>query len=283
MTTPIDASSESRGAAARLQGPRSPRCPWFTLGFLLACAVVCVATPLLAPHAAGDVLGGNWEPPSRLAWLGTDNLGRDMFSRLLWSTRTTLTLALFAVLFASLTGGVAGLVAGLRGGWLDTMLARLTDVLMSIPTLVFALVALSVVTPGALSLCIVVGLLEGLRLFRVTRALAASVSQLDYVDVARLRGDRLATLIVREVLPNIATPLVAELGLRLVFAVLLIATLSFLGLGLPPPATDWGSLAKDNKDGVLFGVSAALFPGLLIAAFSLSVNRLLEWGTRRGR
>ncbi|MBE0631488.1 MAG: ABC transporter permease [Burkholderia vietnamiensis] len=283
MTTPTDASYESRVTAARLQGPRPPRRPWLALGFLLACAVVCVAAPLLAPHAADDVSGGNWETPSRLAWLGTDNLGRDMLSRLLWSTRTTLTLALLSVLFASLTGGVAGLVAGLRGGWLDTVLARLNDVLMSIPALVFALVALSVVTPGALTLCIVVGLLEGMRLFRVTRALAASVSPLDYVDVARLRGDRLATLIVREVLPNIATPLVAELGLRLVFAVLLIATLSFLGLGLPPPATDWGSLAKDNKDGVLFGVSAALFPGLLIAAFSLSVNRVLEWGTRCGQ
>ncbi|CAG9202253.1 Peptide/nickel transport system permease protein [Paraburkholderia tropica] len=279
MTTPTDAASARHVTAARLRGPRRP---WLALAFLLACAAICVAAPLLAPHAVDDVIGGNWEPPSRLAWLGTDNLGRDMLSRLLWSTRTTLTLALLSVLLAALTGGAAGLVAGLRGGWIDSVLARLNDVLMSIPALVFALIALSVVTPGALTLCIVVGLLEGMRLFRVTRALAASVSPLDYVDVARLRGDRLATIIVREVLPNIATPLVAELGLRLVFAVLLIATLSFLGLGLPPPATDWGSLAKDNKDGVLFGVSAALFPGLLIAAFSLSVNRVLEWRTRRG-
>jgi peptide/nickel transport system permease protein len=169
----------------------------------------------------------------------------------------------------------------LRGGYVDSALSRINDVFMSIPTLVFALVVLSVVPSGAATVCLVVAALEAMRIFRVARALAADAGALDYVEVARLRGEGSIALIFREVLPNVAQALVAEFGLRLVFAVLLISTLSFLGLGLQPPATDWGSLAKENKDGVLFGVWAALIPGAAIALLSLSINALLDWISHR--
>ena len=255
--------------------------PYLSLAFLLACTLLVLLAPWLAPHGINDIVGGNWDGPSSQAWLGTDNLGRDALSRLIFGTRTTLGLAALSTVLAFATGGVLGLLAGLRGGYVDSALSRINDVFMSIPTLVFALVVLSVVPPGATTVCLVVAALEAMRIFRVARALAADAGALDYVEVARLRGEGSIALIFREVLPNVAQPLVAELGLRLVFAVLLISTLSFLGLGMQPPATDWGSLAKENKDGVLFGVWAALIPGAAIASLSLSINALLDWISHR--
>ncbi|XAH25344.1 ABC transporter permease [Xylophilus sp. GW821-FHT01B05] len=257
------------------------RTPYLSLAFLLACALLVLLAPWLAPHGINDIVGGNWDGPSSQAWLGTDNLGRDALSRLIFGTRTTLGLAALSTVLAFATGGVLGLFAGLRGGHVDSALSRINDVFMSIPTLVFALVVLSVVPSGAATVCLVVAALEAMRVFRVARALAADAGALDYVEVARLRGEGSIALIFREVLPNVAQALVAEFGLRLVFAVLLISTLSFLGLGLQPPATDWGSLAKENKDGVLFGVWAALIPGAAIALLSLSINALLDWISHR--
>ena len=250
--------------------------PYLALGFLLACATLVLFAPWLAPHAVNDIVGGNWDGPSAQAWLGTDNLGRDAWSRLIFGTRATLVLATLSTLLAFATGGVAGLFAGVQGGWFDTVLSRTNDVLMSIPALVFALVVLSVVPPGAVTVCLVVANLEAMRIFRVTRALAADAGALDYVEVARVRGEGSIALIFREVLPNVARPLIGEFGLRIVFAVLLISTLSFLGLGMQPPATDWGSLAKENKDGVMFGVWAALVPGVAIGLLSLSINAVLD-------
>jgi peptide/nickel transport system permease protein len=259
------------------------RRPYSSLAFLLLCALLVVAAPWAARHGVNDIVGGNWDGPSSQAWLGTDNLGRDAWSRLIYGTRTTLVLAAVSTALAFASGGLLGLLAGVLGGWLDAVLARGNDVLMSIPTLIFALVVLSVVPPGAATVCLVVAVLEAMRIFRVTRSLAAGAAALDYVEVARLRGEGVVALIFREVLPNIARPLIAEFGLRIVFAVLLISTLSFLGLGLQPPATDWGSLAKENKDGVLFGVWAALIPGAAIGLLSLSINAVLDWLAQRRR
>jgi peptide/nickel transport system permease protein len=259
------------------------RTPYLSLAFLLLCALLALGAPWLARHGVTEIVGGNWDGPSALAWFGTDNIGRDAWSRLVYGARNTIGLGLLSTLLAFASGGLLGMLAGVAGGWLDTVLSRSNDVLMSIPSLIFALVVLAVTPPGALTVCLVVAALEGIRIFRVTRALAADVAVLDYIEVARLRGEGIAVLIFREVLPNIARPLIAEFGLRLVFAILLISTLSFLGLGLQPPATDWGSLAKENKDGVLFGVWAAMIPGASIGLLSLSINAVLDWLAHRGK
>ncbi|KAF1021998.1 MAG: putative D,D-dipeptide transport system permease protein DdpC [Paracidovorax wautersii] len=237
---------------------RARLAPWLWLAPVLAIVLVTLATPWLAPHEASAVVGGGWSEPSAQAWLGTDNLGRDLLSRMLWGARTTLGIALAATVLAFVAGGGAGLVAGVAGGSFDRVASWLNNVFLSIPTLVCALVVLSLVPANLLSLTLLVAFLESLRIFRVARALAIDRANLDYVMVARMRGESMVWIIGREILPNAALPLLAEFGLRLAFAVLLIASLSFLGLGLPPPATDWGSIAKENRDGILFGVWAAL-------------------------
>ena len=255
------------------------RIPYVSLMLLGLFVALIALAPWLAPHGVDDIVGDNWAGPAPFAWLGTDNLGRDTWSRLVYGTRTTIGLAVLSTSLAFIAGGGMGVFAGLHGGRIDAVLSRINDVLMSIPTLVFALIVLSVAPSGATTVCLVVAVLEGMRIFRVTRALSADTAALDFVEVARLRGEGSIALIVREILPNIVRPLVAEFGLRFVFAVLLISTLSFLGLGLQPPTTDWGSLAKVNKDGVLFGIWAGLIPGAAIALLSLSVNTLLDWLT----
>ncbi|QDQ88448.1 ABC transporter permease [Alcaligenaceae bacterium SJ-26] len=243
---------------------------------VIALGIVAMGAPWLAPYAPNQVIGASWDVPSASHWLGTDNLGRDLLSRMIWGARTTLGIALMATLLAFVTGGTAGLLAGAQGGALDRIASWLNNVFLSIPTLVFALVVLSLVPAGILSLTLLVAFLEALRIFRVARALAAECACLDYVMVARMRGESRWWIICREILPNVALPLLAEFGLRLSFAILLIASLSFLGLGLPPPATDWGSIAKENRDGILFGVWAALVPGAIIALLALLIHALIE-------
>lgn len=255
---------------------RARLAPWLWLAPVLAIALVTLATPWLAPHEASTVVSGGWSEPSVQAWLGTDNLGRDLLSRMLWGARTTLGIALAATVLAFVAGGGAGLIAGVAGGAFDRIANWLNNVFLSIPTLVCALVVLSLVPANLLTLTLLVAFLESLRIFRVARALAIDRAQLDYVMVARMRGESMAWIIGREILPNAALPLLAEFGLRLAFAVLLIASLSFLGLGLPPPATDWGSIAKENRDGILFGVWAALVPGAVIAAIALLIHSVVE-------
>lgn len=253
---------------------RSPH--WCWLWPLLLLAMLAALLPWLAPYEANQVVDGGWAPPSAQSWLGTDNLGRDLLSRLLWGAQTTLGIALAATLLAFVFGAGLGLWAGVRGGRFDRCASWINNVFLSIPTLVFALVVLAWVPASVLSLTLLLGFLESLRIFRVSRALAQDRAELDYVQVAHLRGESTAWIIVREILPNIALPLLAEFGLRLVFAILLIASLSFLGLGLPPPATDWGSIAKENRDGILFGVWAALVPGAVIASMALLIHWVVE-------
>ncbi len=129
----------------------------------------------------------------------------------------------------------------------------------------------------ALVIVLVIALLDATRVFRVSRSIAADIVVMDYVEAAQLRGEKLVWIMAREILPNAISPLLAEISLRFVFAVLFLSTLSFLGLGIQPPTPDWGGMVKDNKDGIVFGVSAALIPGAMIAALSISVNLVADW------
>lgn len=249
------------------------------LGIVLTSAFVLSAifAPLLAPYPLDAAVGGVWEDPSAKYWLGTDTIGRDILSRLIYGGQITIFVALASSLLAFSLGSFLGFLAAVRGGWADQVLSRIVDLVMSVPSLIVALVMLSVLPLNLTVLILVMGLLDSTRVFRLSRAVAMDIAVMDYVEAARLRGEGQSWVIFREILPNALSPLVAEFGLRFIFAVLFISTLSFLGLGIQPPLADWGGMVKENKDGLIYGKAAALMPAMAIAALAISVNLVADW------
>jgi len=263
---------------------RTKRSQWLAaIGFggIAFFVFIAIFANWLAPHPISEVVGTVWQGPTREALLGTDNIGRDLLSRLIWGTRLTLSIAAAATILAFLIGVPLGFLAALTRGWPDQLLSRSNDLLMAIPTLIFALVVLAVLPKSVFILIAVMAVLEATRVFRVSRAIALDVVVLDYVEIARLRGESKGWIIFNEILPNALSPLLAEFGLRFVFSILFLSTLSFLGLGVQPPIADWGSLVKENKDGLMFGVFAALIPGATIAVLAISVNFVVDWILQR--
>lgn len=259
------------------QVARAPLSAKFGLLIILLYIAVAVFAPLLAPYGETQVVGEGFAPWSGQFLLGTDNLGRDMFSRLVYGARNTLGIAFLTTTLAFLLGGLSGLVAAIKGGWIDQGLSRVVDVLMAIPQLIFALLILSVVGTNATSLVLVIALLDSTRVFRLSRAVAMTVMVQDFVEAARLRGEGLWWLVTREVLPNAAAPLIAEFGLRFCFVFLFISALSFLGLGIQPPTADWGSMVRDNAVLITFGDISPLLPALAVALITVSVNFVVDW------
>lgn len=249
------------------------------LGLLLTGAFVLVAVlaPWIAPHPAAEVVGDVWAPASAKFWLGTDNLGRDLLSRMVYGARVTLMIAGLATALSFVMGATLGIVAAVSGGWLDQTLSRGVDLLMAIPTLIFALVVLAVLPSTVTILVLVMGTLDATRVFRLSRAVAADLNVMDFVEAARLRGEKTSWIVFSEILPNALTPLVSELGLRFIFAVLFLSALSFLGLGVQPPDADWGAMVKENKEGIVFGIPAALIPAAAISVLTISVNLVADW------
>lgn len=231
----------------------------------------------IAPYPLDAVLGKVWEPPSEQFLLGTDTIGRDILSRLIYGGQITIFVALVSSLLSFGLGSFLGFLAAVRGGWVDQVLSRMVDLVMAIPSLIVALVVLSVLPINLTVLILVMGLLDSTRVFRLSRAVAMDIAVMDYVEAAKLRGEGQMWVIFREILPNALSPLVAEFGLRFIFAVLFISTLSFLGLGIQPPLADWGGMVKENKDGLVYGKAAALMPALAIAALAISVNLVADW------
>lgn len=239
--------------------------------------LMAIFAPWLAPYGMAEIVGGVWEPRSAAHWLGTDGIGRDMLSRLIWGGRTTIFVAVAATILSFSLGTIMGFTAAVAGGWVDQALSRFVDLVMSIPSLIFALVVLSVMPVTLPILILLMGLLDSTRVFRLSRAVAVDITVMDYVEAARLRGEGRIWIIFREILPNALSPLVAEMGLRFIFMVLFITTLSFLGLGVQPPLADWGGIVQENKDGLLFGIPAALYPAFTIATLAISVNLVADW------
>lgn len=236
-----------------------------------------ILAPWIAPYGMAEVVGGVWEPATPKHWLGTDNIGRDLLTRMIYGGRTTIFIATAATIISFTTGTVLGFLAAVLGGWADQTLSRFVDLIMSIPSLILALVILSVTPVTVLVLIIVMGLLDATRVFRLARAVAVDINVMDYVEVAKLRGEGRRWVIFREILPNALSPLIAEMGLRFIFMVLFISTLSFLGLGVQPPMADWGGIVKENKDGIVYGIGAALYPAVAIATLAISVNLVADW------
>lgn len=251
------------------------------LAFTSVYFLMAIFAPLLAPYGMAEIVGDVWEPSSSTFLLGTDSIGRDLLSRMIYGGRTTIFIATMATILSFVTGSVLAFLAAVSGGWIDQVLSRFVDLIMSIPSLIFALVVLSVMPVTIPVLILVMGLLDATRVFRLARAVAVDITVMDYVEAARLRGERIIWIIFREILPNALSPLVAEMGLRFIFAVLFVSTLSFLGLGVQPPEADWGGIVKENKDGIVYGIPAALIPAFAIATLAISVNLVADWVLNR--
>ena len=196
---------------------------------------------------------------------------------MIWGGQVTIFVATAGTILSFVTGSILGFTAAVAGGWIDQALSRFVDLIMAVPALIFALVVLSVMPVTLPVLILVMGLLDATRVFRLARAVAVDITVMDYVEAARLRGERRAWIIFREILPNALSPLVAEMGLRFIFMVLFISTLSFLGLGVQPPLADWGGIVKENKEGIVYGIPAALIPAIAIATLAISVNLVADW------
>ncbi|WP_108859503.1 MULTISPECIES: ABC transporter permease [Ruegeria] len=242
---------------------------------------IAIAAPLIAPYGMAEVVGDVWEPSSAEHLLGTDNIGRDLLTRMIYGGRTTIFIAAMATILSFITGTSLGLLAAVLGGWADQALSRTVDLIMSIPTLILALVILAIVPVTVPILILVMGLLDATRPYRLSRSVAVDINVMDYVEAAKLRGEGRRWIIFREILPNALSPLVAEFGLRFIFMVLFISTLSFLGLGVQPPLADWGGIVKENKDGIVYGIGAALYPAVAIATLAISVNLVADWVLNR--
>ncbi|WP_166416688.1 ABC transporter permease [Cochlodiniinecator piscidefendens] len=236
-----------------------------------------IFAPWIAPYDPSAIIGDFWEPISWEHWLGTDNIGRDLLSRMIYGGRTTIFVAAAATVISFTLGTTLAFSAVVIGGWVDMVLSRFIDLIMSIPTLIFALVVLSVVPVTIPVLILVMGLLDLTRVFRLARAVSVDINVMDYVEAAKLRGEKTMWIVFREILPNALSPLVAELGLRFIFMVLFVSTLSFLGLGVQPPDADWGGIVKENKEGLIYGIPAAIVPGIAIAILAISVNLIADW------
>lgn len=256
---------------------RAPPTAWFGMIVILLYAIAAVFAHWLAPYPETELVGGAYEPWGEQFVFGTDQLGRDMLSRLIYGARNTIGIAVLTTALSFALGGLLGLMASVLGGWVDQVLGRLVDILMSIPQLIFALVLLSIVGADVLNLILIIGILDSTRVFRLTRAVAMSVVVLDFVEAAKLQGEKLGWIMTREILPNILPPLVAEFGLRFCFVFLTISALSFLGLGIQPPTADWGSIVRENATLINYGDVTPLLAGGAIALLTVAVNFVVDW------
>lgn len=255
----------------------APLTATFGLFVIMTYAIAGVFAPVIAPHGEAEIIAGAFEPANEEMLLGADQLGRDLFSRLVFGARNTVGIALLATALAFILGAMMGLIAATRGGWFDQFMGRIVDVIMSVPSLIFALLLLSIFGTNVFVLIIIIAIIYSPRVFRLTRAVAGNVVVMDYIEAARLRGEGLWYLIRREILPNSTAPLIAEFGLEFCFVFLLVAGLSFLGLGIQPPTADWGSMVRENATLISFGEITPLFPAGAIALLTVAVNFVVDW------
>jgi peptide/nickel transport system permease protein len=231
----------------------------------------------LAPHGPGEIVDMEvFLPVSQQFPFGTDYLGRDMFSRVLHGTRFTVGVALVSAVMASGSGLMLGMCAAIWGGWVDGAISRALDTLISIPSKMFALVVVAAFGSSVPVLILMSGIIYTPGAYRIARSLAVTVNAQDFVTVARARGERTLYLALNEILPNIIGPVLADFGLRFVYIVLLLAGMSFLGLGVQPPNADWGSLVRENMAGLHEGAPAVLMPAFAIASLTIGVNLAID-------
>lgn len=253
---------------------RFARTPAGIIGLSLLAVIVGVAIfgPFFAPHAPDDPIGIPWTGPAEGQPFGTDFLGRDVLTRVLWGGRSVLLLAGTATLLAYAIGGTAGLIAGYNRRLTDSVLMRSVDVMLSFPPLIFLLVLATGAGTSETILVIGVALVQAPLIARVVRTATLEQSVRGFVEAAVARGERTSAIIRREILPNIAGPIAADAGLRFTYSILLVASVNFLGLGLQPPAADWALLISENRSGLELNPYVILVPAVLIALLTIAVN-----------
>ena len=257
---------------------------------LIFWTIIVAIGPMISPYYEGDILdeelfmvpGGDeypdtdFQPPSKIVYLGTDYLGRDTLSRILYGARTTIGISFIATLWAYVIGVTLGIAAAVGSKMLDMTLSRLNDAVLAIPSLMLALVMIAALGSTIPLLILLTGVIYAASVFRIARSLGQDVMVSDFVEAARVRGEGLWWIITREILPNIAMPLATDFGLRFVWIILFISALSFLGLGVQPPMSDWGSMVKENLPGLIYGSIAPIVPSLAIATLTISVNMIVD-------
>lgn len=239
--------------------------------------IIAFIGPFLAPFDEGDMAADDsFMPGDSTFILGTDSLGRDTLSRVLWGARSTIGISLAATLLAYLIGITLGLAAAVKGGWTDMVLSRINDALISLPSIMIGLIVIAALGSSIPILIGTSAVIYATAVFRISRALGQDIMVQDFVEAAHARGEGLWWIISREVMPSAAMPLATDFGLRLVFVLLFIASLSFLGLGVQPPTADWGSMVRDNLQGLTYGSYASIWPAIAIASFTISINLIVD-------
>lgn len=262
---------------------KAPISAWFGMIVISLYIITAVFAPILAPYGEAQIFPQPFAPWGGDYMFGTDQLGRDVLTRLIYGARNTVGIAVATTFLSFLIGGGLGLAAAISRGWVDQILSRFIDILMAIPSLIFALMLLSIFGSNVINLIIIIAILDATRVFRLTRAVSMNVVVMDFVEAARLRGEGLGWVMRREILPNILPPMVAEFGLRFCFVFLTIAALSFLGVGIQPPTADWGSMVRENASLIQFAkydMTAAvtpLLPAAAIALLTVAVNFVVDW------
>lgn len=274
------AANATRGGARKALR-MAPATASFGMLVILIYVGVALFAPLIAPYGEREVVGAQFLPWNATHPLGTDNLGRDMLSRLIYGARNSVGIAFGTTVLAFFVGSFLGLLAATVGGWLDEALSRIVDILMAIPALIFSLLLLTVFGTSIATLILVIAMIDATRVFRLARSVAQNIVVMDYIEAARLRGEGLFRLIYREILPNALAPLVAEFGLRFCFVLLAISALSFLGVGIQPPTADWGSMVRENASLITFGDITPLLPAGAIALLTVAINFVVDWQLHR--
>lgn len=266
-------------AAARRALGKAPVSAWLGMAVIAAYAICALFAPLIAPYGEAEIVGRGYQPGGLHATylLGTDQIGRDIFSRLIYGARNTIGIAVVTTLISFLVGGTLGVLTALHRGWFDQVASRIVDAFLAMPVLIFALMFLAIFGKGVVNLIVILALLDATRVFRIARAAALNVVVMDFVEAADLRGESVAWIVFREIMPNIIAPLITEFGLRFCFVFLTISALSFLGVGIQPPTADWGSMVAENKSLIAYGNLTPLYPAGAIVLLTIGVNFVVDW------
>lgn len=266
-------------APPRLARPnwRVPIVPLVCAALLFAVIVIAILAPFASPYSEGAIVTQPFASSSAANWLGGDYLGRDVLSRMMYGLRVTISVGLGITSLGFALGSSLGFFSAVIGGWVDQWISRLMDALISFPSMMIALVVIAGLGSSVPVLILTVGMIDATRVYRVARSLAIDVVVRDFVEVARLRGEKLGWIVFHEVLPNCVGPLMAEFGIRFTYAILFVSALSFLGLGVQPPHSDLGLMVKENLQALLLKNYTPLYPACCIGLITVSANLLIDW------
>ena len=283
-TAAVSRAPRKRSKRAR---PRLDFWAWLGVCIVLTGLFLAVFGPYLAPYQVGQIVPGatQFMPPSSETLMGTDILGRDVFTRLLYGARLTVGVALAATVLGFLLGMAVGFSAAEIRGRYDDFVTWLIDVFLSFPPILLALIVIAALSSDLWVLICTIAVIHSSRVARIGRAVAMNVAALEFVEVARARGENLLSILVREIWPSTIRPLAVEFGLRMTYSILFLSSLSFLGLGIQPPDADWGSMVKENLNGIQTGAYlSVLAPAFAIAILTVGVNLIVDWlGSQSGR